>query len=173
MIKVEPCSNCLAVVFLEDLGGVKVKADPAQLDGKGAIEAITEQRPLYRIRFIGGRPSNVTTAGPEVLRGLSTEPGERPYVVREHRCEAPWTATQRPPAPKVAQDPHRAPAAPQIASQGPSTGSSSARGAVTPVSKPLVPCSTCGKELDDPATRVLIELGATVVDAFHCGPCPL
>lgn len=169
MIKVEPCGNCQSVIFQEDLGGVKLKMDPAALDAKGAIEAITGQRTLWRIYFLGGKPSGVVPARPEVLGKLNTEPGERPYVCREHAC----TAVSRPITPRVAQDPHRPPVEATTASRGPSTVRSSARAVVTPVSRPSVPCSTCGKDLDDPETRILIEMGATVIDAFHCGPCPL
>ncbi len=170
MIKVEPCSNCLDVIFVVELGGTRIKADPTPLDAMGAVAAITDQRELYRVKQLGKVPATIGSAGPEVLRALNSEPGERPHVVREHRC----TLASRPRTPSpvsgAASPPPVAPAARMTPSQGRSTQPSGATTAATLVSD-HPRCSTCGLQLGQ-GEYVAIELGELMVWASHLDRCP-
>lgn len=187
MIKVEPCINCLDVIFVVELGGTRIKADPTPLDAMGAVSAITDQRELYRVKQLGKVPATIGSAGPEVLRALNAEPGDRPHVVREHRC----TLASRPRTPSpvsgATTPPPQAPAARTTASQGRSTGAYSVPVADPRGTRPLsvpeklelkrqeelghLPCENCGEELGGPENRMMMELGATVLWAIH-GDCP-
>lgn len=168
-IKLGRC-RCTAIVYMVEEAGLVWTADTEALDAQQAVAALTAGRELYRITRVGETYLNLAPATPAVLGALRTEPGERPVVVPSHGCPPGAARGLATPFPgRGAQPtPQRPPAGQQTPSSGPLRAVSGATSAATPGSE----CSVCRAPLDDPQTRILVELGATVIDAYHAGPCP-
>ena len=137
MIKVEVCVNCSWPTFTESMAGIRLKADPSPLDAQEATTALLSGLELYRYRLVGPTLTGASTA---VLRALATaEPGERPTVLKEHRCpKAPGArlpAPQQEGGPTPQPDPPSRPVAPQTAFWGPKTAPSGVPGADRPRSE--------------------------------------
>jgi hypothetical protein len=113
-----------------DSMGIRIKADTEALDGISAVTALVEGRELYRVRFLGGKAHNLTGTPPEVLAALNGPVGERPMVIREHRCDpkavdARLAASYNPPGPGAHPHPQSPPAGRTAPFSGPSSPSSS------------------------------------------------
>ena len=87
MIKVEGCRACGRTLYLGEIApGTTVRTETVPLEADAAVQALLGGASLWRVMWLGGRPSRLSTAGPAVLAKLRTEPGSRPVVVEEHRC---------------------------------------------------------------------------------------
>lgn len=190
MIQVEPCKGCGTIVLVGEMMGLRAKCDPSPLDAQEAVRALLAGRELHRVTYIGGRPANLSPARPAVLEKLRVaEPGERPMVVGSHTCpttnglSAPLSAPQKAGGTSAPKGGGRPPVPPSRPFSGPSTDSStrasapdaSRKGLERPSDSRTTECSACGTPitLDAPETAVLVHLGATLVDAFHAGECPI
>lgn len=141
-----------------DLGGISIKADPERLDDQKAVASLLDGRELYRATSYrsDGRIQELRAVRPEHLSALATaEPGERPYVVREHRC--PPGALVAPAKPKVAQSPQPCTAGPQTGVQGasrppfgPGAPDGPVSGGVLPPSRPSSGPLTPSRPADGP-----------------------
>lgn len=163
MIKVEPCSECGRTVARQT--GLNVVVEPIPLDAQEAVAELMAGRRLWANGTGGLRPA------------LPGEPGP----AREHRCPvkaagAVLSASVTPRREKGPVVPPKAASGPSVAfstpSLAPRTDRSSASRAANRGTE--TECSECGYPiaLDDVDTYALIELGATLVDAFHTGQCP-
>lgn len=167
-MKLEPCTGCGRMILTQPIANLTVKCDPTPLNGQQAVDYLLQ----------GGRTLWMVDA----QRLRRARPGE-PGPVREHRCpvnaqEALYRPRSTRPGPSPQLTPQRPSAGQQTPSSGPSAAPSSAKPAGSRVSDPLahghLDCSTCGQPINlrDIETYALIELGATVIDAFHVGGCP-
>lgn len=180
MIKVEPCKGCGGVLLVDRFMGVTVRCDPTPLDAQAAGRTLLAGQTLYRVTYLGGRPSSFGSATPAVLGALRGEPGERPMVVEEHRCtkagttnalSSPVTAVQGGGGTQTPKAPQSPPADRTALLSGPSTVPSGAPTAVKPRSNPPGPrCSGCGQPCKD-GTYASIELGEILVWAHHVDRC--
>ena len=121
-MKIKPGQcKCGATVHLVEEAGMKWVGDVTPLDAQEAVAALVAGRELYRIRYVGSTPTNLSTAKPDVLKALASAPvGDRPEVVQSHGCptnavRALLPASQRgggPGAPKAHRSPSVAPSRP-------------------------------------------------------------
>ena len=148
-IKLGQC-KCGAITYLVEQAGLKWVGDMTSLDAQEATQALLAGRELYRIRFVGPTPTDLSPARPDVLRALSGEPGERPVVVGSHGC--PSGAVRALVTPKVAPEPTPCPKGRENGAQG------AARG--TPAPRAMSP------RTDLAATLIVKMLGATVIDEY-------
>lgn len=176
------CPACRTLVYRVKAGGLEYTADPSPLDAQTAVYAVLAGRRLYRITFVGGKPSGMRPADNRHLAALRTEPGERPLVVAEHPCAAvsrPLTPTPRP---SVQEDPPKPPVGRTAPLSGPQAGPSSVRSAEprrsdgtlrAPSGSSDAPrCDACGQPCAD-GTYAAVGLGELVLWAQHVqeGPC--
>ncbi len=127
MIKTELCGGCGRTIFTVPVANLTIKTDPEALEVMGAVTALTDGRPLYRVAFVGGIPRRLAGVSRQELGELNRTPADRPFIVREHRCDPAEAAVARQravqggggtPAPK---EPRRPSVARGQASSGPST----------------------------------------------------
>lgn len=165
-MKLEPCIGCGRMVLTHSVANLTVKCEPTPLDGQGVAQELGAGRQIWTPEF-----------GPGLIpkRLRAARPGDT-KLLREHRCTAAGALSTPSPVPGASQSP-----------KGRETGVQSFAAPSTPSSaRPTVPsgvpaaasrtsdCSLCGHpiELADVENYVMIELGATVIDAFHVGGCP-
>lgn len=184
MIKLEPCPGCGRTLMTHPVGGPVIRTDVAPLEADEATRALLGGRELYRVTFLGGRPANFGSAGPDVLAKLRTEPGERPFVVQGHRCtRTAQEALSRPRSPSADKEtgpaPKGRPAVPGAPSPARSTERSSVRSADRPpfeidwskVGEDAEPrCPDCGLLMED-GEYVSAQLGEIYVWAVHLTGC--
>lgn len=174
MIKVEPCRGCGRILMIHPVANLTVRLESEPLDAQGAATALVAGRNLWRVTATSAK--GVRPAELSALR--TAEPGERPYVVQEHRCTAagaPHTPSPVLGDPSLPKGPEAgvqslSPVGLSIPSSEPSPEDSSAPAADR---LPTEVCSVCRKPLDpsDAGNYVALQLGATVVDSFHAN-CP-
>lgn len=168
-MKLEPCAGCGRICLTHPIANLVVKCDPAALDGQGVAQELTAGRQIWTPEFGPGLI-------PQRLRGA--RPGDT-RLLREHHCMAAGALHRPSPvlgdtsAPKGRETGAQSLAAPSTPSVVRPTEHSSASGAV-PRRSEEAGCSFCGQPLgeDGAGTYVIMQLGATVVDAFHSGGCP-
>jgi hypothetical protein len=153
-----------------------VRLDTEPLDAQTAVQALVAGRNLWTVTN-----NHASGAGAAELAALgSSGPGvRRPFVVAEHICPTKGQeALSRRPSPSVSPSvqvtPQSPPADRTAPFSGPSAGPSSVPAAELRRSDSQVACSFCGNliRLADTGTYALIELGSTLIDAFHTGDCP-
>lgn len=126
------CNRCMAVIYMAREAGITWTADPvAALEASEAVDALLGGRELYRIRYTGKTPADLSPARPAVLRALLGEPSSRPVVVPNHQC--PPGAARRLVRPTPAQGDQTAPQRPCTSQPDPFLG------ALSPG-----PCQQCG-----------------------------
>lgn len=163
----EQCRGCGRTLLIHHLRGVDVRLEADPLDAQEATRAIFSGAQLWTIL----PEHDPLPAKRDVLAQLTLAPWARPHVTREHRC-VPISGPFAPGSAQEPQSPLRSPQDPPAAlspttRSDRSTSSPGARSAATPPTETGPVCSTCGRPCDDPATRVVFELGATLIDAFH------
>lgn len=183
MIQIEPCKRCGQILVKLPLGGISIKADPSPLDAQEAVDALLGGRELYRLTTLGGNPYSLKGVGHPVLAALNAEPGERPHVVREHRCP-PGAAVAPPktvvalevqPCTRGAQNPAGGPSRTPFGLDAPDGRAQDAiqppsEGVQTPVCGPPgepVDCHRCRRLQDAPEGILTIRLDELEVWADH------
>ena len=169
-MKLEPCIGCGRMILTHSIANLTVKCDPSPLDGQGVAEELGAGRQIWTPEF---GPGFI----PKKLRGA--RPGDA-KILREHRCTAAGALRSPSPVPGASQlpkgreEPAQSLAGPSTPSSAPRTAPPSARRAANPRSELTHDCSFCGYPIDaaDVETYALIQLGATVIDAFHTSGCP-
>lgn len=173
------CPACRTVVYRVKVGGIEYTANLSPLDAQKAVGEVLAGRRLYRITFVGGKPSGMRPADNRHLAALSS--AEPPLVVSEHPCAAvsrPLTPT---PGPSVQEDPPEPSAGRTAPFSGPQAGPSSVPSAEPRRSDGIlrapsgssggIQCSGCGQPCAD-GTYAAIELGELVLWAWHVDSCP-
>jgi hypothetical protein len=174
MIKAEPCKGCGRILFTEKAAGLTTRCETVPLEADGAVQALVGGKKLHRVMFLSGRPSVFSAASPAVLGKLRTEPGERPYVVEEHRCTVE-AARARLAAEQSAVG-SGAPVVPPKASAAPSRPSSALSGpdpvasAETQGSDDGPRCDDCGLIMGQ-GDYVSVQIGEVIVWASHVANC--
>jgi hypothetical protein len=161
----EPCIGCGRMVLTHKIANLTVKCDPSPLDGQGVAQELGAGRQIWSPSLDG-----------RSLKGA--RPGDA-KLLREHSCTAAGALRTPPPVPGAASAPKgretgtQPLVVPSTPSSAPWTAPSGAPAAVSPRSDLTHPCSLCGHPIDaaDVETYALIELGATVIDAFHTSGC--
>lgn len=170
MIKVEPCKGCGGVILVDDFMGLRIRCEAAPVDAQTAGSALLAGQSLYRVHYLGGRPSSFGSASTAVLGALRSEPSERPMVVVQHRCKAEATG-----APLRASEPVHVPEEPKCPKGRENAAQGAARGrSVEPVTRrrsnePV--CDGCGQPCAD-GTYASIALGDLIEWAHHVDSCP-
>jgi hypothetical protein len=178
MIKVEPCGACGRITFQVPVANLRIKTDVEALEASGAVTALVDGRALYRVTYLGGKPYGLQGANQAVLGALHAEPGERPMVVQEHRCDpeavrARLSAVQQPAGPGARTPAPKAPVAPSRPFSGPSTAPSGVPAAAPPrsdASRGAPRCDDCGLIMGD-GEYVSIQIGEIYVWATHLMNC--
>lgn len=172
MIEVNPCRGCGRILYEYKIANLDVRTETVPLDAGQAVEALVGGTPLWRVTLIGKRPGNLGSASPAALAALrNAEPGERPLVVREHRCAAAGALSRPPVAPTVQPAPPEPPAGQQTPSSGPQAAPSSASSAGTPVSDVQGPrCGRCKVNMQQ-GEYAAISVGEILVWAEHLTGC--
>lgn len=171
MIPIEPCRGCGRTLYTAKVANLDVRCEVEPLDAQTAIAALLAGRELWKAG-IGG----LTPASPVVLSGLN-DPAP-PTVVGTHTCKAVGgrlPASQKAGGPVPPKAPTDRPAAPSVASSGPSTVPSGVPDAVKRPSEgsrgPAEPlCDACRKPCT-PGTYWGFQHGATWIYAEHV-TCP-
>lgn len=182
VIKVE-VHSCGRLTYVDEFTGLTIRTDTEPLEADGATKALLGGAELYRVYFLGGRPSRYGGATPDVLAKLRTEPGERPLVVRAHRCtehstlQRGCTAVSRPNTPSPVPSAQPVPPSPsagrtETPSPGPQTEPFSVPGARPTATRSdgRPTCSACGRPCAD-GTYASIALGELTVWAQHVEQC--
>lgn len=169
-MKLEPCIGCGRMVLTHKIANLTVKCDPTPLDGQGVAQELGAGRQIWSPSLDG-----------RSLKGA--RPGDA-KLLREHSCTAAGALRTPPPVPGAASSPKgretgtQPLAAPSTPSSARPTAHSGAPAAVPrrfdfQEMRLVHPCSLCGHPIDaaDVETYALIELGATVIDAFHTSGC--
>jgi hypothetical protein len=176
LIKVEGCRGCGRLLMIQPIANLEIRLETQPLDAQTAVQALVAGRNLWTVTN-----NHASGAGAAELAALgSSGPGvRRPFVVAEHVCPTKGQealSRRRSPSvsPSVQVTPQSPPAGRTAPFSGPSAGPDSVRSAATRDSETQVACSVCGNliRLADTGTYALIELGSTLIDAFHTGDCP-
>lgn len=166
MIKVEVCGGCGRNLFTQKVANLDVRCEVEAVDAQEAVAALVAGRELWRLT----QPGGLNPVRPVELNALRTAgPGERPTIVKTHRCTALSRPFAAPKVPSVQPTPQSPPAGRTAPSSGPSAGPSSVPGAETPDSDPV--CDRCGQACADPGTYWGIQHGTAWVHAEHV-TCP-
>lgn len=174
MIKAEPCKGCGRLLYTEKVAGLVTRCETVPLEADGAVQALVGGQRLHRVMFLGRRPSVFSTATPDVLAALRTEPGRRPYVVVEHRCtveaaRARLAAEQSAVGPGAPVVPPKAPVAPSRPSSAPSDpGHAASAGILDSDDGPR--CDDCGLIMGQ-GDYVSVQIGEVYVWAQHIANC--
>lgn len=80
------CRRCGQITYLVEEAGMVWSADRRALGADEAVTALLAGRELYRIRFLGETPTDLSPARPATLLTLRNGTGERPVVVQNHGC---------------------------------------------------------------------------------------
>ena len=161
--------------MIQPIANLDVRLETEPLDAQTAVQALVAGRNLWRITA-----SSASGARPAELAALAQRgTTEGPYIVTEHVCPTKGQeALSRRRSPSVSPSPQPTPQSPPADRtapfSGPSAGPSSVPAADRLRSDTQVACSLCGNliRLDDASAYALIELGSTLIDAFHAGDCP-
>lgn len=168
-MKINPatCGRCSEMLWLGEDAGLRWTADMTPLDRDAAIQAMIAGRELYVVggthmtRYRTGQPTGTVHAAHGCPSGAARALEKVSPVLGD------------PNAPKGRETGAQGFVVPSTRSSARPEAPSSARSAVRRRSDGP-DCSLCGHQirLADVETYAMIELGATVIDAFHTSGCP-